>query len=61
MVGDPTCKDLKYAPQWKVEECNQSNTTGSSGHSTIIPFMNTGTTHSGYFSSGTQSSSISGG
>lgn len=57
--GDPTCKDLKYAPQWKIEECKRSNTTGSSGHSTIMPFMNTGTSHSGYFT-GSSSKSSSG-
>lgn len=28
--SDPSCRDLKYAPKWKIEECQKNHTQNSS-------------------------------
>lgn len=53
MVGfngctDDNCKDLKYAPQSKIDECNK-HSSGVSGHSSGF-FMPMHSTSSGYSS-----------
>ena len=40
---DQDCRDLKYAPKWKVEECQQRNRTTATNWVPINTHYNSGT------------------
>lgn len=42
-VHDQDCRDLKYAPKWKVEECQQRNRTTATNWVPINTHYNSGT------------------
>jgi len=44
---DPSCRDLRYAPQWKIEECQKNYTNRQTSSSWIPIYSNSSNSHAG--------------
>ena len=45
--SDPSCRDLRYAPQWKIEECQKNYTNRQTSSSWIPIYSNSSNSHAG--------------